>query len=711
MKLFPTGVPNLDSVLGGGVPMYSLNILAGQPGTGKTILVQQILFSSLKADSGNRALYLTTLSEPTVKVVRYMQQFGFFDGEHFGDRMLFQDIGPVIRQQPLSEVIEHILRLVEAHRPQLLAIDSFKAIRDMSPSIGDFRRFCYDLSVRLASARCTAFLVGEYDRPEIADGAEFAVADGIVYLDIADQEGDRSRFIQVYKMRGRAIEMSPYPFMISSDGIRILSPALTLQRRQSGLEVESQRLNTGIPGRDDLLRGGIPRGRSLLLSGVSGTGKTTLALQFLYHGALNGQRGMIFSFEETTDRLRRNALGFGWDLQALEEKGLLRIIFIPQTDIHVEEHLEMMAQQVAEFQPHRFVIDSFSVFLHKITSPTTQREKSFQLATLVQRAGAVGILISDIPAGEPNRLSRFGVEETVVDGVVVLSTAADSTQRKRYIEVYKMRAAEHVQGRYRMEIGPRGIDILYVVNREIDTSVAPPHLIFGPVESLIQGDVGYGSSWLIQGDPGIGKSTMAYQFALDGLRRKESVLYVSVDTPSEQIRLTLQDFGFLADPYLESGQLGIVDSFQPGYDINDTEILLFAVIRQMERMPRPLRLITDSLTPLALDRSPSDFVKLVYRKNRMLHRPDVAIFDTLLRGVLADSDLHRLVGAFDIVNELYIPDWGEMKLAGNVGYRTLRIEKSRGNRIDPRPYPYTISPTDGLVVQKDHYRGQVGRFY
>lgn len=711
IKLIPTGVTNLDPVLGGGLPMYSLNMLAGRPGTGKTILVQQLLFHSLQLDEKNRALYLTTLSEPTVKVVRYMQQFSFFDGESFGDRIHFQDIGPVIRKQSLSEVIDHILNLVEAHRPQLLAIDSFKAIRDLAPGTGEFRRFCYDLSIRLASARCTTLLVGEYDQSEIADGAEFAVADGIIYMDIAEQNGDRSRYVQVKKMRGRAIKMAPFPFTISSDGIRVLSPALTLQRRTVGLDVEAEQMTTGILGLDELLRGGIPRGRSILLSGGSGTGKTTLATQILIHGAKIGEKGIIFSFEETPDRLRRTAEDFGWDLAGLEEQGLLRIIYIPQTEIHVEEHLELMTQEVSNFKPQRFVIDSFSVFLHKTTSPAVQREKTFQLATLAQQAGAVGILISDLSAGEPYRLSRFGVEETVVDGTVLMSADIEGVYRKRYIEVYKMRAAEHVQGRYRMEIGPQGIEILYMGVPAFKTQDNLSNLTFEPVEGLVQGPLNYSAGWLVQGDSGIGKTMLACQFALDGLRRKEAVLYVSVDTPGEQIRLTLQGLGFLADPFLESGQLMIMDPETDGFNVSDPEAFLFAMIRRLDRMSRPLRMIIDSLTPLALDHSPQEFVKFLYRKNQLLRRPNVALFDTMLRGVLVESDLHRLMGAYDIVTELYIPDWGEMKLAGNVGYRTLRLAKARGNRIDPRPYPYVINQGDGLVVQKEHYQGQVGRYY
>jgi circadian clock protein KaiC len=710
MQLLPTGVPNLDAVLGGGVPVYSLNIIAGAPGTGKTILAQQMLFRHICNGSASATLYLTTLSEPTMKVVRYMQHFAFFDTNAFGEQVRYQDLGSIIRDQALPEVADHLQRLVEEHRPEILVIDSFKAIRDLSSGVDGFRRFCYDLSVRLASARCTTFLVGEYDRSDMAQGAEFAVADGILYLDIVHQEGEQRRFMQVYKLRGRATEIAPFPFVISAEGLRILSPAVTLRRPEVSPEEEDEHVATGIAGLDALLYGGIPRGRCIICSGVSGTGKTILALRFLVSGAEQGEKGLLFSFEEDPGRLRRVAQGFGWNLSALEQQGLFRLVFIPQTAIRVEENLEQMVREVETFQPRRFVVDSFSVFLHKVKDLAVQREKTFQLATLVKRAGAVGILISDIPAHETERLSRYGVEETVADGTIVLSTEMLRLRRKRYLEVYKMRAANHVAGRHRMEITARGIEVFYAATPDGSQIETPPPLVFEPVQGVIQGDLPYGFAWLVRGDPGVGKSTLAYQFAIAGLRRKEAVLFLAADTPGGQVRRAFQGFGFLPDPYLESGQLVILDVYGKGEDVldpSDSEAFLFAVGRQIERMPKPLRTVFDSLAPLALGHAPGEFVPLVHHKNRMLRRPDVAFFDTLLRQMLQESEHYSLLNAFDVVLDLYTPNWGEMKLAGNTGYRALQVCKARAAAVNARPYPYTISPTEGIVVQKDYYRRQM----
>ncbi|MEP0856993.1 ATPase domain-containing protein [Trichocoleus sp. DQ-U1] len=708
IKLMPTGVPNLDAVMGGGIPVYSLNIVAGQPGTGKTILVQQMLFNHIRNHSTAKVLYLTTLSEPTLKVVRYMQCFSFFDVEVFGEQVLFQDIGPFIREHSLTELADEILARVEKHQPEILAIDSFKAIRDLSDDVSDFRRFCYDLSVRLASARCTAFLLGEYDRSDIGEGAEFAVADGIVYLNIALQEGEQQRFLQVYKMRGRATEMVPYPFALTDGGVRVLGSMLTLKRRETSLERESETASTGITGLDSILRGGIPQGRSILLSGVSGTGKTTLAMQFLVNGALQGEKGLLFSFEETRDRLFRMAEGFGWNPKDLEAKGLLRIIFIPQTEIRVEEHLEYMAQEIASFQPSRFVVDSFSVFLHKVKDLAVQREKTFQLSTLVQRVGAVGFLISNIPAGEVNRLSRFGVEETVVDGTIVLSTDVNGLQRRRYIEVYKMRAADHVPGRYRMEITHQGIEVLYLTPTEQKTSgmKTPPLLAFSPLNAIAREGIFYGSAWLVRGEQGVGKTTLAQQFAIEGLQRGESALFIATEAPSYLLRQQMEVFGVEIESYLRSQHLRILDthpfSSEEYIDLTDMERFLYDIERHLRAMPKPCRLITDSLTPLAVQYAPDELIAFIERKNRLLRQLDVALFDTILPKTLNESILYSLLNSYDVVLDVYVPNWGEMGQTGQ-GFRVLQVRKSRGTHADTRPYPYTIRQGKGISVQEGFY--------
>ncbi|MEO0373616.1 MAG: ATPase domain-containing protein [Cyanobacteria bacterium P01_A01_bin.17] len=710
IKLLPTCVPNLDAVLGGGIPIYSLNIVAGSPGSGKTILVQQILFSHIQKHPDAKALYLSTLSEPSMKVVRYMQYFQFFDAKAFGERVIYHDLGTFLVENPLTQVADQIMELVNEHQAEILVIDSFKAINDLATHAGDFRRFCFDLSIRLASSRCTTFLVNESDSGAITQSTEFAIADGIFYLSISEKSGTPSRFLQVYKLRGRDSFMERFPFLISDEGIKVLSPALTLRRRETNLEIEEDTLMTGIEGLDQLLKGGIPLGRSLILSGVSGTGKTTFALQFLVEGAKRQEKGLLLSFEETRDRLYRSAAGFGWDLASLEEQGVLRVIFVPQTDIRIEEQLELLIQEVEEFNPRRLVVDSLSVFLYRVQDPAIQREKTFQLATLMQRVGGVGILISDIPANDINRLSRFGVEETIADGTIVLSTKVFEKRRQRYLEVFKMRAADYVAGHHRMKITSTGIQVFFLQKDRIATSdpnLLDLKLVFQPLQNLFQGALPLNSTWLLRGESGLGKSTLACQFVMEGLRNQASVLYVGTDVSTPQSLKALEMLGSSPRSYLESGQLVMLDVFGTegnALTLDDTEVFLFTLAKQLDKMPKPCHVVMDSLTPLAIAHTHTKFVNFIARKNRLLRQPAVLLFDVFLIGILEAGLRSSLLNAYDVSVEMYRPNWGEMSQHQDFGYPSLRITKARGVRVDHRPYPYTLSATEGVKMQANYYQ-------
>src|SRR5581483_2238473 len=216
-------------------------------------------------------------------------------------------------------------------------------------------------------------------------------------------------FIHIVKMRGTEHSRDEHAFAITPNGIEVYSPRVTIQREDRADRVPSdpQRLQTGITKLDELLGEGIPLGSSLLVAGVAGTGKTVLGLEFLYRGALAGEKGIVFSFEETEERLRASARGLGWDIGREIDRGMLEIVFIPQPEILVEKHLLMMSERVRTLGARRVVIDSVSVFLHKIKDAQVAREKIFQLASIVQNAQAVGFFATDIPYGS-SQLSRFG---------------------------------------------------------------------------------------------------------------------------------------------------------------------------------------------------------------------------------------------------------------------------------------------------------------
>ena len=460
-----THTANLDEILGGGLLKGSMTVIAGPPGTGKTILSQQIFFDC--ATPEHRALFFQTLSEPTAKTLRYVSQFGFYDSQKIEDGSVeFIDLGDILRAKGLQEGISLLMGHVKRAKPAYVVIDSFKVFEDLAQSREELRKFSYEVAVNLMAWECTVLLLGEFNTEETETNPLFSIVDGMIRLKLLHESGEEQRFIQVVKMRGTDHSRDEHSMAITSSGIGLYAPRVTIRREQELARIGSTsssvgplRGKLGISKLDELLGEGVPVGSSFIISGVAGTGKTLLSLEFIYRGAKEfGEKGIYFSFEETEDRLIAEAKGLGWNMEELIKAGMIEIVFIPQPDIIVEKHLLMMNDRIQKLGAKRIAIDSVSIFVHKLTDPQMVREKIFQLATLVQKAQGIGFFATDIPYGS-SRLSRFGVEETVVDGVILLTSTEEGMKRKRFIEIYKLRNTAHLDGRHKMEITSNGIFI------------------------------------------------------------------------------------------------------------------------------------------------------------------------------------------------------------------------------------------------------------
>jgi circadian clock protein KaiC len=457
-----TGVRNLDEILNGGIPSGSLVVVAGTPGVGKTILSQQIIFQN--ASPKKKALIFQTLSEPTAKTLKYLKQFSYFDPKLIEEESVqFVDLGGIMRSEGLEKAFTLLKEHVKRVSPAFVIIDSFKVFEDLARSKEELRKFSYEVAVHLMAWECTTLLLGEFNQRDIETNPLFSIADGLIRLAVREESGEQQRFMQTIKLRGTDHSRDEHPFSILSSGIEIYAPKVTIRRDPHADQHHEHdgpfRTKTGISGLDSLLGEGIPHGSSLLVSGVAGTGKTLLSLEFTYRGAKEfGEKGIFVSFEETEERLIADGKGMGWDLDGEIKRGNIELIYIPQTDILIERQLLMIHERIERLGAKRIAVDSISLFLYKVQDGRIAREKLFQLATLVQKARAVGFFATDIPYGT-NQISRFGVEETTVDGVILLSASEKGFNRERYLEVYKLRNTAHRSGRHKMTIGRGGVTI------------------------------------------------------------------------------------------------------------------------------------------------------------------------------------------------------------------------------------------------------------
>lgn len=314
IRCLPSGVPGLDNLLGGGLPEFSFNLIAGTPGSGKTTLAHQIMFSLAKPQY--RALFFTVLGEPALKMLRYQQQFTFFDHDKINESIRFVNLSAELLEGDFDRVLARIADEVKAYAPSLVFVDSFRSVvqsaKREDQSVSDLQRFVQQLGMQMTSWQATTFLIGEYLAPETESSPVFTVADGILWLSQNLHRNSMVRKMQVVKMRGQAQAPGLHTFRMSDAGLQVFPRAIIQPVAALGSPIktstEEQRVSMGIPGLDEMLGGGLPAGYSLLLVGPSGSGKTILATEFLAEGVRRGEPGVIAAFEKSPSQLLNNKL-------------------------------------------------------------------------------------------------------------------------------------------------------------------------------------------------------------------------------------------------------------------------------------------------------------------------------------------------------------------------------------------------------------------
>ncbi len=422
LQLESTGDESFDAILGGGIPAQSVVVIAGEPGSGKTVLTLQILFRA--ARKGKRCLYFTTLSEPAIKVIRYMQLFDFFDGALVDQQIMIADLSAAVRKGADGTLTE-LSAMIEKHQPAFLAIDSFRTIVDHIDAGHVARSFVYDLATQTAGWGVTTLLVGEYVPDEFSKYAEFAIADGILRLGAEKQELTSIRQVEVLKLRGMDYVSGIHFLEISEKGASVF-PRVRAPKQADVVPVQKpERVSTGVDGLDELFGGGIQRLGTTLLQGATGTGKTILSLQFLLAGARQGEKGILFTLEETPDQLRTIAASLGWDLSEMERKGLLQISYISPVELSTDRYLQTARERVLTSKARRAVFDSLTSMQLGVPSERRFKELVYSLSKHM-RAANVTLWMTL----ESSQL--LGTEELSGHGI---SFIADNLLRLRYIEV------------------------------------------------------------------------------------------------------------------------------------------------------------------------------------------------------------------------------------------------------------------------------------
>src|SRR5436190_9542883 len=334
----PSGVGKLDAILGGGFPEYSFNLIVGEPGCGKTTLAHQFMFANATPD--RPALYFTVLGEPTIKMLRYQQQFTFFDMAKVNKVVQFANLTDEALTNDLGKVLAVIEAKVDELSPRIVIVDSFRTLIPTSEPGGamSVQEFVQRLAMKLTSLQATTFLLGEYPEAQIRENPVFTMADGLVTMTQHVQRNSMVRQVQVLKMRGNAPQPGLHTIRISDRGVQAF-PRMLKPIAEAQTEVTPELISTGIAGLDEMLGGGTLRGNGILVAGPVGSGKSTMAVQFIAEGVGRGEPGVVAIFEETAPKYLDQAKALGFDLEDMTRRGLLEVVYVRPLDLSMDEAL------------------------------------------------------------------------------------------------------------------------------------------------------------------------------------------------------------------------------------------------------------------------------------------------------------------------------------------------------------------------------------
>jgi len=465
-------------------------------------------------------------------------------------------------------------------------------------------------------------------------------------------------------------------------------------------------IKTGVAGLDEVLYGGVIPDNTLLVEGTPGAGKTTLGLQYIYHGAYHcGQPGIIITFEEEPEKLYRDALVFGWDLQELEKKNLLRVI--PSSPEAVSEMLlkseSGFSRITSSIGASRIMVDSVTHF-RRITDDTQQLRvllSKFQMG--LRKIATSTVLIKEI---ESSQSEGANIEEYITDTVLRLSyEQRGKHRRERFLEVIKSRGQRHLSGKHTLKFMPDGLAVFPVCTSielpaaasapPVEPAARVPRAMTGikGLDVMCGGGFPLGSATVIAGSSGTGKTVLATQFIHQGLKKGERALVLSFQQPPSALVATCRSFGVHLGKYLKGGLCELLYRDSIGLAVDE---LFYEIKQRIQGDVKPRRVAVDGLTHLV--QAIADHNYLLDYLGALLalfsHHEVSSVFTFEVDKMFGsfDFDSRRTLGLFDnLVLLRYVELDGDIR-------RALALLKMRGTDHD-KSIPEFVITGNGIEVK------------
>ena len=462
IRSLKTGVRGFDEILGGGIPEFSFTVIAGLPGCGKTTLAHQIAFAN--ATPEKPALYFSVLGESSLIMLRYHQQFGFFDASKIGTAIRLISLADLALTQNLEDVLQEIIKQVTAIKPAIVIVDSFRSLERIHAEAIPRKEIVSSLqrlSLFLSTWEATTFLVGEYFEADVQHSAVFSLADGLIWLWQVVERNSVVRKLQVVKMRGRGSVPGLHTFRINENGMQAFSRTLGLLKGRAHYK-ERRRISLGQPDLDSMLKGGVFEGDSILIAGPSGTGKSALATQFIAEGLKQGEPGIMAIFEERPEGYLNRARTFGLTLEEAKQKGSLEILYLRPLDLSVDETMQEILDAIERIGAKRLVIDSLVGF-EMALAPGFRADFRESLYRMIGALTGAGVTILSTVEVEDSfnalSFSHYAIS-FLTDDIIRMRYVEINGQLRKVIMVIKMRGGNHSKDIREYVINDTGVVIL-----------------------------------------------------------------------------------------------------------------------------------------------------------------------------------------------------------------------------------------------------------
>lgn len=462
---------------------------------------------------------------------------------------------------------------------------------------------------------------------------------------------------------------------------------------------DTQKTPTGIFGLDEILNGGVPQKHLTLLSGGPGSGKTILGLEFLVRGAMSGRPGIMITFEEREEALRRYAASFGWDIRTLEEQRLLSLIgarFNPDAilsgDFDLGSILAILSHKTKEIKAHQLVIDAPDVFLRLLNDMSKERAELYKLNDWLRDNGQT-TLMTVKRDGEIGSGSYHEFLDYMSDCVIQLDQRVSDQVTTRRMRVLKYRGSTYGRNEYPFGITDRGVWIIPVTQTSLNHRALGDSISSGVpgLDEIMGGGYRRCSCSLITGTSGTGKTTFACTFARSVTAQDERVLYLNFEESWEAMVSSMISPGIDLGPALESGNLRFVSAMPESQGIEEHLIQAFRIIEEF----KPSYLVVDAIS--ACRRMGSEHAAFDYLL-RLIDWCKTLGITSLLTNLTTNVGKTSEITGIDLSSVIdtviilrYVETGGEFR-------RQLAILKSRGRKHSQKVHEFRIS-RNGIVLQ------------